>query len=50
MKLRPRPNVLIHLKTTIFKQENDLNIQNNKKYKKKEKNCHDEKLHNLLGK
>ena len=31
MKLRPRPNVLIHLKTTIFKQENDLNPENNKK-------------------
>ena len=35
MKLRPRPNVLIHLKTTIFKQENDLNIENNKKKYKK---------------
>ena len=37
MKLRPRPNVLIHLKTTIFKQENDLNRQNNKKNTKKNK-------------
>lgn len=37
MKLRPRPNVLIHLKTTIFKQENDLNWQNNKKNTKKNK-------------
>ena len=51
MKLRPRPNVLIHLKTTIFKQENDLNRQNYKKIQKNKirKNCHDEKLHNMLS-